>query len=233
MIRAGIAAVAASVGLAACASHGLVPSSSSGLGQSALSPTALSDELQNAKITTCATSPPQYQWKAKGACDPTITLKPTGASFSLAEYESITVKGSIGNNTTKGTATITIADATDTNGDMETYQGKPFPKYTPRGKTFIYAVAINQSKQTIKPAPAGKKPVLQYVITDAKGLPGTTCGVALLTKGTNGKYTWSSFPGSFPAKGKTVTITQYSVPHGFEIPPKTPLYFGVNCYTGA
>lgn len=230
MIRAGIAAIAATVALAACASHGLVPSSSGGLGQSALGPAVLSDSLANPDLKSCATSPPQFWWLYKGSCDPKVTLKPSGATFTLAEYLSITVKGTIGHNTTKGTATITLADATDTNGDVTTWKGKPFPKYLARGKTFIYAVAVNQSNQTIKPVTGGSKPVLQYVITDTKGLPGKTCGVALLNEETNGKFVWSSFPGTFTAKGNTVTITQYSVPRGFEIPPKTPLYFGVNCW---
>ncbi len=230
MIRAGITAIAATVALAACASHGLVPSSSGGLGQSALSPTALNDSLVQPAVTTCAKTPPQYWWLYKGSCDPHITLKSTGASFTLAQYDSITVKGSIGKNNTKGMATITLADATDTNGDITKWKGKVFPKYLAKGKTFIYAVAVNQSTQTIKPVTGGNKPILQYVITDTKGLPGKSCGVALLTEETNGKFVWSSFPGTFTAKGNTVTITQYAVPAGFEIPPKTPLYFGVNCW---
>ncbi|HEY1882450.1 MAG TPA: hypothetical protein VGG51_05355 [Candidatus Cybelea sp.] len=229
MIRAGIAAIAATVALAACASHGLVPSSAGGLGQSALSPTALNDSLVQPEITTCAKSPPQYWWLFKGSCDPKITLKPTGATFTLAAYESITVKGTIGHNTTKGTASITLADATGT-GDITPWKGKSFPKYLARGKTFIYAVAVNHSTQIIKPITGGGKPVLQYIVTDSKGLPGKTCGVALLNEEAGGKFIWSSFPGDFTAKGNTVTITQYAVPKGFAIPPKTPLYFGVNCW---
>jgi hypothetical protein len=48
-------------------------------------------------VTTCATSPPQYQWIFKGACEK-ISLKSTGATFSLQEWHDITVKGSIGPN---------------------------------------------------------------------------------------------------------------------------------------
>jgi len=155
-------------------------------------------------------------------------LKGSGATFSLAKYKEITVTGTIGSNTTKGTATIAIADAIDKDGDITSWKGKTFPKYTAKG-VFIYAVAVNQSTQTIKPKPVKGKPVLQYVITDAKGLPGKTCFVSLLAESQNGKFTWTPFPGQFTAKGKTVTITQYEVPKGFEIPPKTPLYFAVNC----
>jgi hypothetical protein len=225
MIRAGVVATTAALALAACAGHGVVPASS-GLDQSVPSGVGL---LQPLALTTCDTTPPQYDWIFKGACEK-ITLKPTGASFSLQEYDNITVKGSIGKNNTKGTATIYLADATDTNGDITDYKGASFEKYKAEGKTFIYAVAVNQSDQVIKPVAEKGKPILQYVITDSKGLPGKTCGVALLAESRTGKYVWTSFPGQFTAKGDTVTITQYNVPNGFEIPPKTPLYFGVNCF---
>ncbi len=224
MIRAGVAAVAAAVALAACASHGIVPSSAGMPDQSASAMSA----MQPLALYTCAKSPPQYFWIFKGACDK-LTLKPTGATFSLGEYDSITIKGSIGKNTTKGTATVYLADATDAGGDITTYKGTAFPKYKAKGTTFVYAVAINQSTQTIKPLTEKGKPILQYVITDAKKLPGSTCGVALLTS-SRGKYVWTGFPGTFKAKGNTVTITQYAVPAGFQIGPKSPLYFGVNCY---
>ena len=72
-----------------------------------------------------------------------------------------------------------------------------------KGKTFIYAVAVNQSTQTIKPMTGGNKPILQYVITDTKGLPGKSCGVALLTEETNGKFPWSSLPGHVRAPRAT------------------------------
>ncbi len=180
------------------------------------------------RLRTCPKSPPQYWWIFQGACDDNIVLKPTGAKFSLEKYEDITVTGSIGEDTTKGTAKIILADAID-KSDVTTWKGKTFPKYTAKG-VFIYAVAVNQSTQTIKPVAKKGVPVLQYVITDSKGLPGKTCGVALLAESRSDKFIWTSFPGSFTAKGDTVTITQYEVPKGFEIPPKTPLYFAVNCY---
>jgi hypothetical protein len=204
-----------------------MPSSSAGIGQSALGGSMRQPET----LVKCATSPPQYRWIYKGACDPHITLKRTGTNFSLAAYESITVKGSIGYTNSRGTASLAVADATDTNGDITTYEGKAFPKYTRGAKPFIYVVAVNQSDQIIKPIPRGSKPVLQSVITDARGLPGTTCGAALLSEEQNGRFVWISLPARFKVRGKTVTITQRAVPRGFEIPPKTPLYFGVNCWT--
>jgi hypothetical protein len=184
----------------------------------------------NAGVTTCATSPPQYQWIFKGACEK-IALKSSGSTFSLQAWDGITVKGSIGANNLKATTSVYLADATDAGGDIGTYKGKAFDKYKGEGTTFIYAVAVNQGTTAIKPVTQKNKPILQYVITDAKGLPGTSCGAAVLTSGEKGSLLWTALPGGpFKAKGKTVTITQYSVPRGFELPPKTPLYFAVNCF---
>jgi hypothetical protein len=221
--------MASTIALAACAGHGMVPSSS----QSAFNPPMLSRDAMSLDqfspdLTTCTSSPPQYQWIFKGACTK-ITLKPTGGHFTLGQYMSISVKGSIGANSVKTTAVVYLADATD-QGDIENYKGKAFPKYKARGTTFVYAAAINQSSQVIKPKAKQGVPILQYVITDTKGLPGKQCEAAVYTKQRNGTFKWTSFPSEFPVKGKTVTITQYSVPNGLQLNPKTPLYFAVNCF---
>ncbi len=236
-IRAGAAATVAAIALAACGGHAIVPSTSTPMSTSALSPMTANGPLTDngplgplvgPAVTTCATSPPQYQWIFKGACVK-ITLKPAGAPFSLQTYQNVTIKGSIGQNNVNGSATIYIADATG-NSDIMTYGGKSFPKYKARGTTFIYAVAINESNQAIKPIAKQGKPILQYVITDSKGLPGKTCGAGLLTKTASGKLQWTALPVQAQVKGNTVTISQYTVPQGFELPSKTPLYFGVNCF---
>lgn len=180
-------------------------------------------------LTTCAKSPPQYWWIFKGACD-VFTLKPSGGSFSLGTYKNITVKGSIGKNTVKGSAKVALSDAVNKNGDITTYKGSKFPAYKARGTTVVYAAANNESKQTIKPIEQQGHTVLQYVITESNGLPGKTCGAALLGE-QKGKFQWTAFPGTYKVKGKTVTISVYTAPNGFELPPAgTPLYFAVNCY---
>lgn len=223
VIRVSAVAAVASIALAACAGRGVVPSA-----PSALAPAAYGD-ASPLGVTTCATSPPQYEWIFKGACDK-FTLKPSGGTFSLQKYEDITVTGSIGANNVKGSAVLYLVDAIDKNGDIEKDKGASFPPYKASGTTILYSVAINQSNQTIKPKSVKGKAVLQYVITDAKGLPGNTCGAAVLTEPKAGKFTWTSLPAQGPVKGKTVTISQYEVPSGFELPPTTPLYFAVNCY---
>jgi hypothetical protein len=251
LIRACAFATVASIALAACAGNNSVPSSPTAMAppaapesteaapltsaattndEDAAQP-AQGDNMSPLAVKTCATSPPQYQWIFDGACD-TFTLKSTGGTFTLGEYQSISVKGSIGKNTAKTAAKIVLADATG-KGDIGKFQGKSFPLYKGKGTTFVYASAMNQSSQTIKPVVVRNKPVIQYVITDAKGLPGKTCSAAILTHGAGGKVSWDPLPSGYPVKGKTVTISLFTVPSGFELPPvkdQTPLYFAVNCY---
>jgi hypothetical protein len=223
MVRAGSLAATAALALAACAGqNAAVPATSNAIEQ----PLGVADA-----VTTCATSPPQYAWIFKGACDAKIMVKATGGSFTLGAYDSISVKGSIGENNAKGTAIVALADATNTNGDIEKDKGTAFPAYHGEGKTFLYAAAINQSSQTLKPIAKKGKPILQYIITDTKKLPGKQCGAAILTAGSNGKPVWSSIPATITIKGDVLTITQYAVPNGFEFAPKTPLYFAVNCFS--
>jgi hypothetical protein len=179
--------------------------------------------------TTCATSPPQYWWIFSGSCN-VFVLKPTGGSFTLGSYNSISIKGSIGKNDVKGSAKVALADATDKNGDIKTYKGKSFPAYHARGTTVVYAAANNESKAAIKPIVQQGHTVLKYIITDSKGFPGKTCEAALLGE-KNNKFQWTAFPGSYKVINKTVTISVYSAPAGFELPPAgTPLYFAINCF---
>jgi hypothetical protein len=67
-------------------------------------------------LKTCATRPPQHEWILKGACQ-AFDLTSTGGHFRLGEYQSITVKGSIGKNTAKGTVKFALTDAIDKNGE--------------------------------------------------------------------------------------------------------------------
>jgi hypothetical protein len=230
MLRASVVATAAAAALTACAGHGIVPSSQTALDPVTSDVSQMTPDagLNSVAVTTCAKSPPQYGWIFKGACT-NFVLKPTGTPFKLQAYRDITVTGSIGANDVKGTAKIYLADAVD-KSDIENFGGKKFLPYKAKGTTFIYAAADNQTTQAIKPKVEKNKPILQYVITDSHGLPGKTCGAALLTE-KSGKFFWSSLPNGSPVKGKTVTITVFAPPPGFELPPKgSPLYFAVNCF---
>jgi hypothetical protein len=235
MIRTSIVATVATLALAACAGHGIVPSSPTAMAPTtAMAPAGADGGILplKGKLKTCAKNPPQYQWIFKGACDE-FTLKPGGGAFSLEKYADLTVTGSIGKNTVKGSAKIAIADAVDKKGDIEKFGGKSFPVYKGKGKTIAYASANNQSNQTIKPIVVKDKAIIQYVITDEKGLPGKTCSAAILSHESGGKLYWDPLPSSFPVKGKSVTISLYTAPNGFELPPKsdeTPIYFSVNCF---
>jgi hypothetical protein len=226
-LHAGLVVTAAAIALSACAAQQPMVPSSAAVSSAVSSDGSLAPQVEPG-VTTCATSPPQFAWIFKGACAK-FTLKPAGAPFSLQQYQNITIKGSIGKNNVSGSATLYAVDATGS-GDIDKYGGKSFPLYKARGKTFIYAVAINESKQTIKPIAEKGKPILQYVITDSKGLPGKSCGAAVLVQGAKGSFLWESLPTQAKVSGNTVTISQYTVPHGFDLPPQTPLYFGVNCF---
>jgi hypothetical protein len=151
MIRACVVATAAAAALTACAGHGIVPSSQTGLNPVTSDTSQMtSDAGQNQlAVITCAKSPPQYGWIFKGACTH-FSLKPTGTSFKLQEYQDITVRGSIGANDVKGSAIIYLADAVD-KGDIQNFAGKKFPPYKAKGTTFVYAAADNQTSQAIKP----------------------------------------------------------------------------------
>ncbi|MBV9028565.1 MAG: hypothetical protein JO311_08110 [Candidatus Eremiobacteraeota bacterium] len=257
-IGAAVASVACAIALAACSGNGTLPSSTMSAPQSqnagaapdtvaapdtAAAPdtsgapngdasgsgndlTTVSNDSIDGKVVTCATSPPQYEWIFEGTCTHFYLTK-LGAKFALGKHDDITVSGSIGENNLKAKAIVYVADATN-NKDILTYKGKKFPAYVARGKTFIYATAINQSKYVIIPK-ASKIPVLQYVISDGKGIPGKSCAAAVLTF-SHGKPQWKPLPVHAKVQGKTVTITQYNATPNFQLPPQTPLYFGVNCF---
>lgn len=226
LFRSGVICAASALALAACAGRGIVPTSQSPLAPSNGLDTLSQDNLLSPDLTTCAKVPPQGQWVMKGACTH-ISLKPAGANFSLGEYMNLTVTGIIGANTLKSPVTVYIVDATD-KGDIASWKGSAFPKYKGDGTTIAYAAAINQSSTKVVPK-ISKKPVLEYIITDSKGLPGKECSAAVLTF-VKGKPTWKPLNIQAPVRGKTVKIAQYTVPRGFDLPPKTPLYFAVNCF---
>ncbi|HEY6327624.1 MAG TPA: hypothetical protein VIW73_14050 [Candidatus Cybelea sp.] len=228
LFRSGVICAASALALAACAGRGIVPTSQAPLAPSNGLDTLSQDNLLSPDFTTCAKVPPQGQWVMKGACTK-ISLKPTGSPFSLAQYMNLTVSGSIGANTLKSPVAVYIVDATD-KGDIENWKGSPFPKYKAAGTTIAYAAAINQSSTKIIPKVERNKPVLEYIITGSKGLPGKQCSAAVLTFSKAGKPIWKPLPVQGPIKGKTVKLAQYAVPRGFELPPKTPLYFAVNCF---
>lgn len=223
VIRAFAIATVATIALAACTNQrGVVPSS-----PSATAPTTARSPAPALK--TCATSPPQYEWIFKGACQK-FDLTSDGGRFSLGEYQNIAVKGFVGKTTALGSVKIALASAIDSSGDVETYKGKSFRRYKGRGITYFYAAAVNQSAQTIKPVVIRGKPVFQFTVTDANGFgDATICGDAVLHFN-NGKPSWDPMPGTSKVNAQTVTLTQYGVPNGFELPPKTPIYFAVNCY---
>jgi hypothetical protein len=218
MIRGSVVAMAVSVVLSSCNSTDAVSAA-----KALLNPVP---PLAKTDLKTCATSPPQFEWIFEGACDK-IDLNPAGAPFALQLYQRIRVTGQIGKTDLKRPARVVIVDALD-NGDIEPYQSQAFPSWPYPKQAVIYAVAINESYHVIKPIVVSGKPVLEYVITDFNGFPGTRCSSAVLTFGRN-MPVWKPLPVSAKPKGYTLTLKQYTAPAGFKLLPQTPLYFVVYC----
>jgi hypothetical protein len=223
IFRAGAIVALGALALAACSSSGTVPSS-----PTAYNPMALNNPMlplgKPSKLTKCATTPPQYLWVFEGACAK-VDLAPSGASFSLAAYKGITVKGTLGKNNLKLKTPVYIADATG-DKNIKTYKGLAFPALDVKGaKVVLYASVTNQGKDVIKPIAVPGKPVFEFVITDDAGVPGTTCHSAGLAK----EKKWEVLPNVVTIKGKTITVTQHTVPEGLELAPKTPLYLTLFC----
>jgi hypothetical protein len=225
LIRSSAVATVAAIALAACANlSGMTPSS----------PTAAAGAQNTLGIshllTTCATSPPQYEWIFKGACDES-RLEPSGGHFRLSQYQGISVKEFIGANALKRPAKLALADAIDENGDVERYKGMSFPRYIGEGTTYVYLTTTNRSTQTITFVTVKGKPVFEFVITDAEGFGSyTKCGLAALFF-PQGKPRWLAVPNIGTIKSKTVKLSVYAVPAGFGIQPKIPLYVAINCFS--
>jgi hypothetical protein len=230
-------AVTISVALLAGCGGSQPPIAAPGNGLRLLLPSLDDNGTSPLALKTCATRPPQHEWIFKGACQ-AFDLTSTGGHFRLREYQSITVKGSIGKNTAKGTVKFALADAIDKNGDIEPYRGKAFPRYKANPKyynhstTYLYASAVNQSDQVVKVITVESKWVLRFTITNAKGFgDANKCGAAVLTsRAGKHPWVWTALPTTGLVMGKTVTITQYGAPRGFGLPPKIPVYVAVNCY---
>ncbi len=129
VILASAIATVATMALAACANRsGMVPSSPSAMAPTTAQNHTSADDAASTQdslaLKTCATSPPQYQWIFKGACQ-TFDLTSTGGHFSLSEYRGITVNGLIGRNSAKGAVEIALADDSTKTATSKCIRAKP------------------------------------------------------------------------------------------------------------
>ena len=219
MIRTGIVAVAASLALAACGGHGLVPSQSAG--GDAFAPSAA--------MAPAAASPCQIPklWYFMGGCKAGF-LTSAGGKFALPKYKGITWTTTLGKNSAKGKVPFVMGDATGA-GDITSGPGK-FPIYGVKtclapskcpGSALVYFEAVNDSKAAITfNSPS------QLVVAAAK-FPGKSCFPAILRK-SGASFKWQPFSiltGS--PKGGKLTLN-IPVNPAFML-PKGPLYVALVC----
>lgn len=185
---------------------------------------------RSAQVTTCPTSPPQYYWIFQGSCA-LSSIGSSGGGFSLAEYEDITVSGSLGKNNLTSAQEVAFTDAR-ANGDISKWDDMTFPKYYGRygGATPVIYVAVNnQGSQIIKLVNDGDF-ALALNITDSNGFPGNTCTIGVLTVNTNNTgYEWlTAGANSSPYSSDELTVV-FPELHGLWLVKTYPLYFGVAC----
>ena len=215
-IRNGAAVVAASIALAACGGHALVPSQNGAQGFSAVRPMT---------SNPCYTHAVQPAWIFKGSCV-IAKLPAKGKTFKLASYKGITASVALPKNNSKGNPTFVLVDALGGKAkDIKPFKKKPFPPIPKAaGKSVIYIEAVNSFAGL-----AFSKGSLIVKVT-AK-LPGTHCSVALLQQ-KGSKFSWFTIPVPPAVKSGTITETlpangvKTFFPNGL---PAGPLYFNAAC----
>ncbi|MBV8489905.1 MAG: hypothetical protein JO199_05180 [Candidatus Eremiobacteraeota bacterium] len=219
MIRTGVVAIAASIALAACGGHGLVPAQSGGTGYA---PTNVSIPMSKSPCDVTGL------WYFMGSCLPGV-VKPAGGTYKLPAYQGITVQIQLGSNTAPSAGTkFLFADATGKNDITGTYGGHKFPPYSEKtcashnacpGASAVYLEAINGQKSST--------PITFHSTTtltvDEKTFPGKSCSPGLL-----GQTGWSYFPEvtGNPKAGKLVLKIQANPL--FKL-PKGPAYISIVC----
>jgi hypothetical protein len=216
-IRTPIAAVAASIALAACGGHGLVPSQSG-------APVSSFGELTK-KPTTCPTSKVQPAWIFKGSC--VVTKLPAkGTTIKLPAYMGITLTASIPANDGKDAAFALVDAVGGKAKDIEKWKGLAFPAAP--NKSVIYAQAINGFND-LKFTNA--KQYLVFEVSSTKAFPGKACPLQVLGKRAKG-FAWTTTALQGAIKGKTMTFTIPTTelptlfPDGL---PKGPLFLNAAC----
>jgi hypothetical protein len=220
LFRAPVAAVAASIALAACGGHGLVPS------QSGAPMNSFGEPLKKT-TNPCYTSTVQPTWIFKGTC--VVSKLPTkGATFALNKppYMGITVSIALPANNGKDTA-FALVDAVGVKAhDITKWKGVAFPLVKLKSVIYVEAVnGFNGLKFT------NTKQNLVFAATIKNSFPGKACPLEVLEKNAKG-FAWAVTPLDGLIKGKTIT---YSIPTS-KVPiffpdglPKGPIFFNVGC----
>jgi hypothetical protein len=207
LLRSGAVTIGATLALAACSGHGVVPSSP---GYTVTSPMS-AVPAQRHRRAAC----PQPAWVFMGACQ-VGRANPKGFSIKLAAYNGYTVSIAVPPSNVKVNTPFVLVDATG-KGDIKPYKGMKFPLY--KG-AFYYIQSVNGGKTNMK----FSKGNIIFSIGAMKKFPSGTYGLAYF----NGK-TWAALPFPGSVKGKTLT---FSIPGAlidaeFGGLKPGPLYVGV------
>jgi hypothetical protein len=205
LIRSGAAAIVAALAFAACAGHGLVPSSS-GL------PSSTGNAVHVAAAPAAGNPCPiAYGWPFGGSCDP-VALATTGAKGKLKGYMGFTLTSTLATNNAAAGTYLVFQDATG-KGDIGKYKGKKFPADK---NAILYLAALNTGAAfTFNATPAIK-------ITSTKAIPGKACSLDQLST----KLKWGPSGLTGKPKGKTVTFLSLPVPQ--QVPAGT-FYLAFSC----
>ena len=196
-IRTSAAAVVASIALAACGGHGMVPTSTA---------PGMTGEAVPASTSPCAN--PKLPWYFKGACVPGVVTS-AGATYTLPAYKNISGTIKLGANTAKGKIPFVLADATG-KGDISPLAVKSaFPPYGEKtcatanqcpGTAAYYLEIVNGGTANIKLTKASTLTIKAPYPKSA-----TACGPALINS--SGKWTsYALFVAAKPSNG-TLTLT--------------------------
>ena len=187
-LRSGAAAIVATLAFAACAGHGLVPSSSG--------PTSTGNAVHVAAPNAGSPCPIAYGFPFGGSCDP-VALATTGAKGKLKPYKGYALSATLATNNAAAGTYLVFQDATG-KGDIGTYQGHKFP--VDKG-AFLYLAALNTGAAfNFNATPAIR-------ISSATAISGKACSLDLLS--TKGKWGPSGITGK--PKGKTLSFTSLPV----------------------
>ncbi len=215
MIRAGVAVVAASVAFAACAGHGVVPSSSGSLPMSGGALRALAPAAPG----LCGIR--QVGYVFGGACN-VAKLAPSGGKSFLRVYKGIAVAVKFGTNSSTGTEIIfrdAVAPGKDITGKVH---GHPFPPFMGKGlkgKAFVYFEGVNTGAAFEFTQSPG------ITIAKTGRYPGKSCYLGeLTTKG------WIATPLQGKVVGKKLIFPQFPDPAGLPIPGKSAFFLAAVCY---
>jgi hypothetical protein len=213
--------------LAACASHGVVPSTNS-FGPSVVSPEAFSPD---AKTTPrpCAGPQAPKTWHFGGACGG-VFIKAAGGSASMPAYDGFTIKATFPEASPAPSAgeVLVVRDGTDTKKDITgLVGGKKFPVFNKAGVPPTTVIPLLYVKAQNVGSAFDFTGTPKLTVTSQKAFPGKLC---ILTRMNPSNNTWQAAPFvSGTITGKTVAFPSEKTL--IQVPKNGTIYLAIACLT--